>query len=105
VAPGVDEHLVGRGGGESGAQPGDVAVDGPSADLTAPDAARELVAAEDPHRVAGELDEQLEENVSLAVYFREYWRLQALPHLEKGTRQNYERAWLKWIKPTWVIGR
>jgi integrase len=33
------------------------------------------------------------------VYFREYWRLQALPHLEKGTRQNYERAWLKWIRP------
>lgn len=42
---------------------------------------------------------ELEEDVTLAVYFREYWRLQALPHLEKGTRQNYERAWLKWIKP------
>jgi len=43
--------------------------------------------------------ELVEEDVTLAVYFREYWRLQALPHLEKGTRRNYERAWLKWIKP------
>lgn len=42
---------------------------------------------------------ELEQDVTLAVYFREYWRLQALPHLEAGTRANYERAWLKWIKP------
>jgi integrase len=50
-------------------------------------------------RLGLSLSFELEEDVSLAVYFREYWRLQALPHLEKGTRQNYERAWLKWIKP------
>jgi integrase len=42
---------------------------------------------------------ELEQDVTLAAYFREYWRLQAVPHLEKGTRASYERAWLKWIKP------
>jgi integrase len=50
-------------------------------------------------RLGLSLSFELEEDVTLAVCFREYWRLQALPHLEKGTRQNYERAWLKWIKP------
>jgi integrase len=50
-------------------------------------------------RLGLSLSFELEQDVTLAVYFREYWRLQALPHLEKGTRQNYERAWLKWIKP------
>jgi integrase len=50
-------------------------------------------------RLGLSLSFELEEDVTLAVCFREYWRLQALPHLEKGTRQNYERAWLKWINP------
>jgi hypothetical protein len=50
-------------------------------------------------RLGLSLSFELEEDVTLAVCFREYWRLQALPHLEKGTRRNYERAWLKWIKP------
>jgi integrase len=42
---------------------------------------------------------EVEEDVTLAVYFREYWRMHAVPHLEKGTRARYEQAWLKWIKP------
>lgn len=50
-------------------------------------------------RLGLSLSFEVEQDVTLAVYFREYWRLQALPHLEKGTRASYERAWLKWIKP------
>jgi integrase len=50
-------------------------------------------------RLGLSLSFELEEDVTLAVYFREYWRLQAVPHLEKGTRGSYEQAWLKWIKP------
>jgi len=50
-------------------------------------------------RLGLSLSFEVEEDVTLAVYFREYWRLHAVPHLEKGTRASYEQAWLKWIKP------
>jgi len=60
LAPFVDEHRAGAGLGEAGTQAGDVTVDGAFADLlVAPDAARELVLAEDAERFAGEFDEQL----------------------------------------------
>jgi hypothetical protein len=52
--PEVDEHVVGAGASEAGAQSGDVAFDGASADLAAPDAARQLVLAEDADGVGGE---------------------------------------------------
>jgi integrase len=42
---------------------------------------------------------ELEEDVTLSIYFREYWRLQAIPHLEDASRASYERSWLKWIRP------
>jgi integrase len=42
---------------------------------------------------------EVEEDVTLAAYFEEYWRLHAVPNLERASRRNYEQAWLKWVKP------
>lgn len=42
---------------------------------------------------------ELEQDITLAGYFEEYWRLYGVPNLEHASRRNYEQSWLKWVKP------
>ncbi|MEA2271823.1 MAG: hypothetical protein QOI98_531, partial [Solirubrobacteraceae bacterium] len=61
LAPARDEHESGARGREASAQAADVAVDGAVADLpVTPDAPGQLVLAEHPRGLVGELDQQLE---------------------------------------------
>jgi hypothetical protein len=60
-APLVDEYLADAGNLRADPKPADMAVHGPLDDLlAAPDAPPQFVLAEHPHRVAGELDEELQ---------------------------------------------